>query len=318
MPFAAAVAHLAAAQHGVVHREQLLALGLGAGTIDRWIAAGRLIRLHRGVYAVGHIALPELGPTVAAILACSRWDAGDLRLRGAAASHLTAAALLGIRDPGRGAVHVASQRRCAPRGVVVHRTRRLDDEDVDRVRGVPCTAWPRTLIDLAELLDHHWLVRALERSTIRRRFDHVALEEAMARHAGRRGIPRLRDALARGHHLDPQRCDSVLEELFLLVVRSSDPPIPEPRMQVTLRLSDGSRPRIDALYPVQRIAIELDSRWHDPAGPRMRDARRDAALRRDGYVTFRLRYADVTGRPAWVRRTLRRLLAGAAAMQGVR
>lgn len=318
MPFAAVVPHLAATQHGIVHREQLLALGLGASTIDRWIAAGRLIRLHPRVYAVGHTALPELGPAVAAVFACGRWDAGDRRLRGAAAGYLTAAALLEIRDPGRGVLHVVSERRCAPRGVIVHRTRRLDDAEVDTVRGVPCTSWARTVVDLAELLDHGPLVRVLERSSIRRIFDHVALEEAMTRHAGRRGIPRLRGALALGHHLDPQRCDSVLEELFLLLVRTADPAIPEPRMQVPLRLSDGRSIRVDALYPELRVAIELDSRWHDPAGPRMRDASRDAALRRDGYVTFRLRYADVTRRPAWVRRTLRRLLAEAATAQGVR
>lgn len=44
----------------------------------------------------------------------------------------------------------------------------------------------------------------------------------------------------------------------------------------------------------------------------MRDAARDRALRRDGYLTYRFRWADIVGRPAWVVRKVRELLAQAA------
>ncbi len=274
---------------------------------------GRLLKLHPGVYAVGHGALPELGPVLAAVLATSRWDEGRAVMTGAAASHTVAASLLGVREGGRGALHVVTETRRRARGVIVHRTRELDPADVTVVRGVPVTTFARTAIDLGELLEPPELVRLLERAAIRRVLDELALQDALTRHAGRRGVPRLRSALATGHHLDPQTCESVLEELFLRLVRAADaPPLPAPQMQGTVHLRGGERFRIDALWRALRVAIELDSRWHDPAGPRQRDAARDVALRRNGYLVYRFRYADVVQRPGWVLSVLRSLLAEAA------
>jgi hypothetical protein len=49
-----AIGAMADRQYGVVSRGRLMALGLAPGRIDYRLAAGRLFRLHRGVYAVGH------------------------------------------------------------------------------------------------------------------------------------------------------------------------------------------------------------------------------------------------------------------------
>jgi len=51
------LAVLAGRQHGVVTAAQLAALGIGRTTVNRWVQRGRLHRLHRGVYAVGHRGL---------------------------------------------------------------------------------------------------------------------------------------------------------------------------------------------------------------------------------------------------------------------
>jgi predicted transcriptional regulator of viral defense system len=83
------IAALAARQHGVVSRAQLLALGLGQGAIDHRVVRGLLHPVHRGVYAVGHSVLGPRGQWLAAVLAARP---------GAVLSHSSAAALWGIRD----------------------------------------------------------------------------------------------------------------------------------------------------------------------------------------------------------------------------
>jgi predicted transcriptional regulator of viral defense system len=53
------IADLAAKQHGVVSARQLAAAGLPDYSVTRRVKAGRLHRLHRGVYAVGHRHSPS-------------------------------------------------------------------------------------------------------------------------------------------------------------------------------------------------------------------------------------------------------------------
>jgi hypothetical protein len=61
---------LAATQHGMVTRSQLLTAGVSVNTIDRWLKAGRLIGLYRGVYALGHVPPSPHARAMAAVLAC--------------------------------------------------------------------------------------------------------------------------------------------------------------------------------------------------------------------------------------------------------
>ena len=69
-PVDARLARLAARQHGIVSRNQLLVLGLDADRIAYRIEVGRLHRLYRGVYAVGHVHLTQRGRWLAAVVAC--------------------------------------------------------------------------------------------------------------------------------------------------------------------------------------------------------------------------------------------------------
>ena len=65
-----ALVELAQAQFGVVTSAQLAQMGFSSSAISRMVASGRLIRLHRGVYAVGHSRLIARGRWLAAVLAC--------------------------------------------------------------------------------------------------------------------------------------------------------------------------------------------------------------------------------------------------------
>ena len=116
------IARIAAKQHGVVCRAQLLAAGVGRRAIEARLSAGRLHPLHRGVYAVGHRAVGPRGNEMAAVLAC-----GDR----AVLSHHSAAALWGMRPPWRGPVHVLG-RHTALSGVVAHKARALHPRDTTR------------------------------------------------------------------------------------------------------------------------------------------------------------------------------------------
>ncbi len=62
-----ALVELATRQHGVVARRQLIALGLGKDAIKGRLRARRLLPLHRGVYAVGHMRLGLRGRWMAAV-----------------------------------------------------------------------------------------------------------------------------------------------------------------------------------------------------------------------------------------------------------
>jgi very-short-patch-repair endonuclease len=134
------LARLATRQDGIVERRQLLELGLGAAAIDHRVRAGRLIVLHRGVYAPGHEALTDRGRLRAALIA-----AGPT----AALSHRTAAALWKLLPSMPPFVEVTVARR-GPRsrsGLVVHST--CHPPELRRLDGLPLTAPLRTLADLA-------------------------------------------------------------------------------------------------------------------------------------------------------------------------
>jgi very-short-patch-repair endonuclease len=124
----------------VISRRQLLAAGLGSRAIERRLEAGRLHRLFRGVYALGHAKLSQRSRWMAAVLA----GGPDAVL-----SHRSAAPLWGLMRARGTQIEVSAQYARGRPGIAVHQSR-MGRADRTVRDGIPVTTVARTLFDLAE------------------------------------------------------------------------------------------------------------------------------------------------------------------------
>jgi hypothetical protein len=285
------IAELAARQHGVVSRAQLRELGLGRGAIRHRLAAGRLHRIHQGVYAVGHRRLTREGHWMAAVLAAG--------LR-AVLSHRSAAALWRIRDTARANVEVITARERRRPGIDSRRTA-LPADEVTVERGIPITTPARTLLDLAEVLPPHQLERAVHETEFRRLTSPHSLEALLTRHRGRRGTQALKAIVDQGQ-IGRTITRSDLELAFLAFLDAHG----IPRPLVNERIGPFT---VDGLYAPERLVVELDSRQaHETPRAFEEDRRRDRDLLTRGYRVMRIIARQLQTDQATIATHLRMLL----------
>jgi predicted transcriptional regulator of viral defense system len=154
----AELARLAARAHGVVTRRELLASDVSEAELRSRLERGSLIRVHRGVYRVGHQAPSHEARYLAAVLA---GGSGAL-LRGRAAGWLLGL----VRGPPPPAeVVTPTERRIE--GVRTVRSRGISSRDAWMWRGVPVKSVARTMVDLASVLSLDALARAFHEAGIR-------------------------------------------------------------------------------------------------------------------------------------------------------
>lgn len=184
-----ALPDLAKRQHGVVSIRQLTGpLGYSEAAVHRAVKAGRLHRLHRGVFAVGHTNISLYGQCLAAVLAC-----GPKALL----SHVSAAWLWDLTKTTPLPASVSTPLHRKPRPPLrLHEARSLAPEDRALRDGIPVTALPRTLLDLAASVHFDWLEKMVERSEDLELFDLRAVEDLLERTVGHPGHGRLRKAIA--------------------------------------------------------------------------------------------------------------------------
>jgi very-short-patch-repair endonuclease len=278
-----AIAKLAARQHGVVSAGQLHAAGFDHAAIKRRCRAGRLHRLHRGVYLVGHPVAPEHAAEIAAVLACGP---------GSVVSHRSAARLWGL--PGFRAwttpveVTVPDRNPRCRRGIMVHRSGTLHPREVRRVHGIPVTIPARTLLDVAPLVPLESLEAAIADARARRVVRDRVLMELIERSPGRPGASALRRLveLNRDHGLTR----SEAERTMLALVRAADLPVPRTNARV-------SRFEVDFLWHTQKVVVEVDGyAFHSGVGSFERDRERDAVLVAQGYVVLRVTWRQLIAR----------------------
>jgi very-short-patch-repair endonuclease/predicted transcriptional regulator of viral defense system len=279
------LAVLAANQHGVVTRGQLLAAGYGRGAVTSWVRSGRLQKLHRGVFSVGYISPSPYARMMAAVLACGP---------GSAISHLSAAALWEIAECPTNRVDVTAPDKRSHRGIVVHRTRRLTD--VTTRNNIPVTTLARTLVDLAATLDDRALARALNEARIKHHLSDATLRRTLAALPTRKGVTKLRALL------DPNDAPtrSALEDRFLELVTRHGLARPEVNQRV-------AGYEVDMLWREARLIVELDGRrYHRTRFEE--DRERDAELIANGYRVIRVTWRRVVESPAREAARLSRML----------
>ncbi len=189
------MARLAGRQRGLVSAAQLFRIGLSASAIARRVRSGRLHRVHRGVYVVGHRHLDTEGWWLAGVLAGGP---------GAALSYRSAAALSGMRPQTRGPVEVTvpgvSGRR-ARAGLKIHRSKTLTADDVARRRGIAVTSPRRTLRDLRRVLAADQLDAAIHRAESLRLY--VGIQPGFEPDRARSELERIFLRICRRHRLSP-------------------------------------------------------------------------------------------------------------------
>ena len=241
--------------------------------IHRRAKAGRLFRIHRGVYSltpppferrqIWHAAVLAHGP--GALLCCG-----------------SAADLCGYSDTPSLVAHVVVPEgtgRSRP-GVVVHR-RAIDPRDVRGWDGIPCTSADRVLVDLApdrteaelEIL----LVAAESVGLLRRH----RLAELVDERAGRPGMSRLASLIA----LEPAIVRSPLELSMLPLWRAAG--VERPRVNLPIEVESRTL-IVDFAWPELRMVVEGDSqRFHGDWASAERDRERDQLLALAGWRCHR-------------------------------
>lgn len=277
---------VAACQHGVVGRRQLVRRGVRVHRIDHRVASGLLEPIHRGVYGVASLS-GRLRREFAAVLAC-----GD----GSFVSHRAAGALHGLLPPlvDAAAVSVSTRRDVRIRrvGLRVYRVSRLDEDEVAVLEGLPVTAAARTLLDLGSVSSSRELERALAFALRSRIVDRPTLRELIDRHPRHPGRGSLRALLETD--AAPAFTRSEAERRFLELVRRNGLPRP-----VANTIVEGFE--VDFLWRRARLIVEIDgSRYHenDPAFERDRD--RDTVLMAAGFRTMRFTWKKLVREPGRV------------------
>ncbi|CAA9536986.1 MAG: hypothetical protein AVDCRST_MAG30-4328 [uncultured Solirubrobacteraceae bacterium] len=241
-------------------RAQLLDAGLTSRQIERRLASGHLHALHRGVYAVGHTALPPFAHELAALLACGPT---------AHLSHRTAAVVWRMLPPAPGPIHVtiSGSHRRGPATVHLHRTTR---PEVTHREDLPLTSAVRTLTDLTATGSPE-LDRAVNEALVLR-----LVSAADIRHLVPQG---------------PAPTRSEAERRLLALIAKAR--LPRPRTNVRLAGHE-----VDAHWPDQRLVVEVDGyAFHGTRAAFERDRARDADLLAAGQRVLRVTWRQITDQP---------------------
>jgi very-short-patch-repair endonuclease len=257
----------AALQWGCLTRAQLRALGFSPSEIRTMSARGELLRMHRGVFSLGHRSPAPEARWAAALLA-----AGP----GSALSHTAAAAARELMEP-RGVTEVTAPTQRRGDAVLEVHHQQLDEDEVTSIRGLRVVTAGRMLLDLAGI---GWPVDSLAQRVVGG--GHASLDDLRAYADAKRGAA---GARALNRALRQPRTRSRGEIRLLRFLRRHGM---EPEMNAQI-----GRLQVDAYLPGMGLAIELDpEQTHGTARAAKDDAWRDRYLSARGITTLRIEERD--------------------------
>lgn len=305
-----ALARQASRHHGVFTLEQARQLGVPRGRMRNLVQSGWAERARPGVYRVR--AAPR---TTMQTLLVAVWGAGA----DAAASHRSGAHLWSVPEYSGRVPEVTRPRgrsQRTPDGLI-HGSLWLPPPHVTVRFGIPVTTPARTAFDLAGVVTAARLERDVDdlihRGVCTTRQLHQVFF-ALARR-GRRGTVAMRERLeAMGEDYIPPATE--LERRGRRLIEEAG--LPKPRYEVHLGDAEWIG-RVDLLWDLQRVIVELDSeRFHGSALARRADRERDNRLMAAGWRVLRITWHDLTERPDQVVRWIRGALASDPAIPAAR
>jgi very-short-patch-repair endonuclease len=269
------LALIAGVQRGRISANQLQLAGYSRQMIRTAVGNASLHRVHRGVYAVGHLAEIELGRETAALLATGPT---------AALVSITALELLKLipSDPSR-PVHLARQgagRLRSRPGITAHTYRLLPSQI--RIRdGLPVTSAERALLDAAPLLTPRQLERAFDEAIATRATSRTKVLELLNATSGRAGQASLAALADPGR--SPGRTQSPSEERALELIRAAGLPTPEAQYPLHGFTADFYWPEAGVVFEVDGFGVHGLVRRNF-----VRDRRKDRVFRDHGLAVVRV------------------------------
>lgn len=232
------------AQHGLVTRHQTWTAGVAPRQLDRLIANGLLVPVHRGVYRDPAAAITLEQRALGAVLASGT---------GAVASHRCGVAMWGARNYQCHLNEVITAGNRLNPGILAHRSARPPEQTV--LRGVPVTSPARTMIDVATVVSRGvlgmWLPAWLSAKVVT--LDE--LDQQMGLVKGHAGVPIVRAALTDRTILHAEADSAPEAALGLLLQAHGLPPL---TLHHLVTLPTGVEFELDWSYPLWRIAFEMD------------------------------------------------------------
>ena len=285
----AAIADVAAKQHGNITRKQLLGLGLDDAAIAYRVKIGRLHRVCRGVYAVGRRPITAVERASAAVFACGP---------GAALSHGSAMTLWGFWRRWDEPFEVTVQRDRRTPGIIVHRSNTLRRPDLTTHLGIRVTSPARTILDINPRLNDKALKRAVNSALHTPWLSEDHLAELLARQVH---LPQAR-RIARLIGLEGTPTRAGWEDDFPAFCENQGLPAPVMGAIVCGYI-------VDALFPAEKVIVELDGwEFHKNRIAFETDRERDAETLAHGFATVRVTWDRIHARPDWEASRLRAIL----------